>query len=246
MRIGLHTGETEERSKGYFGPAVIVAARLAAVGHGGQTLVSGVTVALLDGADLRDLGTFRLEGVVGEQRILQFGDGDHPPLRTDGSRRGNIPRRLGRLIGRDEVLETIADALVDAPIVTLVGPGGIGKTRLALAAASRADVGGGGGVGVGTTGGGAWLVELAAHGSSSDVPRAVASILDVRERAGRTLTESIVTALQPSRRCSCWTTVNTSSTVRRRWPGPSPKAARTSRCWPPHVKASASATSSWS
>ena len=91
VRIGLHTGETEERGKGYFGPALIVAARLAAAGHGGQgPLVSGVTSALLDGLNLRDLGTFRLEGVVAEQHILQLGYGEHPPLRTDDAYRGNL------------------------------------------------------------------------------------------------------------------------------------------------------------
>lgn len=190
VRIGLHTGETEERGKGYFGPAVIVAARLAAAGHGGQTLMSGVTSALLDGKSLRDLGTFRLEGVVAEQRILQLGGGEHPPLRTDDSRRGNLPRRLGRLIGRDADLELIRHALADVPIVTLVGPGGIGKTRLALEAAERADV---------DVSGVAWLIELAAHGSSSEVPRAVAGVLDVKESMGRTLTESIVAALQSRR-----------------------------------------------
>jgi predicted ATPase/DNA-binding SARP family transcriptional activator len=190
VRIGLHTGETEERGKGYFGPALIVAARLAAAGHGGQTLVSGVTSALLDGSNVRDLGTFRLEGVVAEQRILQLGDGEHPPLRTDDSRRGNLPRRLGRLIGREEDLELIHGALATSPIVTLVGPGGIGKTRLALAAAQRADV---------DVRGGAWLIELAEIGSSSEVPRAVASILDVKESLGHTLTESIVAALRQRR-----------------------------------------------
>lgn len=190
VRIGLHTGETDERGKGYFGPALIVAARLAAAGHGGQTLVSGVTSALLDGSNLRDLGAFRLEGVVAEQRVLQLGDGEFPPLRTDDSRRGNLPRRLGRLIGREEDLETVREALANSPIVTLVGPGGIGKTRLALAAAQRADV---------DVRGGAWLIELAGNGSSSEVPRAVASVLDVKESLGRTLTESIVTALQSRR-----------------------------------------------
>ena len=199
VRIGLHTGETEERGKGYFGPALIVAARLAAAGHGGQTLVSGVTSALLDGSNLRDLGTFRLEGVVAEQRILQLGDGDHPPLRIDDSRRGNLPRRVGRLIGRDEDLEIVHEALANSPIVTLVGPGGIGKTRLALAAAERADVD----VRAGAGGGG----EVAAPGSSSSPGTArrarcrarLPRVLDVKESVGRTLTESIVAALQSRR-----------------------------------------------
>jgi predicted ATPase/DNA-binding SARP family transcriptional activator len=196
VRIGLHTGETQERAKGYFGPAVIVAARLAAAGHGGQTLVSGVTATLLDtsdgsdGPDLRDLGTFRLDGVVAEQRIFQLDEGEHPPLRTAEGRRGNIPRRLGRLIGRDEDLEVVADALATSPVVTLVGPGGIGKTRLALAAARRTAV---------EFAGGSWLIELAGIASSGDVPRAIAEVLDVRESPGRTLTHSIVTVLQARR-----------------------------------------------
>ncbi|MET0460337.1 MAG: NB-ARC domain-containing protein, partial [Ilumatobacteraceae bacterium] len=190
VRIGLHTGETEERGKGYFGPAVIVAAQLAAAGHGGQTLISGVAAALLDGCDLRDLGTVRLDGVVAEQRVLQLGGEEHPPLRVDADRGGNLPRRLGRLIGRDDDLEIIHDALGASPVVTLVGPGGIGKTRLALAVAQRVDV---------DTRGGAWLIELAANGSSDEVPRAVAGVLGVKESLGRTLTASIVAALQSRR-----------------------------------------------
>lgn len=188
LRIGLHTGETEEREQGYFGPAVNVAARLAAAGHGGQTLVSGATANVLDGADLSDLGTHRLDGIVGEQLIFQIGDSEHPPLRTEDSRRGNLPRRLGRLIGRDKMLATIDDALAAAPVVTLVGPGGIGKTRLAIAAgARRADSDG------------VWLIELAEITSPADVPRAVAGPLGIREISGRNLSQSIVTALRSRR-----------------------------------------------
>ena len=190
LRIGLHTGETQERDKGYFGPAVIVAARLAAVAHGGQTLVSRVTSVLLDGSDLRDLGTYRLDGVVAEQRIFQLGDDEHPPLRTGAPRRGNVPRRLGRLIGRRHDLEVVAGALDASPIVTLVGPGGIGKTRLALGAARRFEV---------EQAGAAWLVGLATIAASGDVARAVAAVLGVTESPGRTLTESVVAALEPQR-----------------------------------------------
>ena len=190
LRIGLHTGETQERGKGYFGPAVIVAARLAAAAHGGQTLVSGVTAVLLDRGDLRDLGTHRLDGVVAEQRILQLGDGEHPPLRTEDRRQGNLPRRLGRLVGREAELSVVADALARSPIVTLVGPGGIGKTRLALTAAHRFEV---------DRTGGAWLIGLAEIAASSDVVRAVADVLDVQDRPGCTLTESVVASLQQHR-----------------------------------------------
>ena len=139
VRIGLHTGEAEERANDYFGSAVNVAARIASAGHGGQTLVSRVTAALLDGRDLHDLGTFRFHGVGTDPHILQLGAGDHPPLRTEETRRGNLPRRAGRLFGRDDDLDAVASAMAINPIVTLVGPGGIGKTGLALTAARIAE-----------------------------------------------------------------------------------------------------------
>ena len=113
-----------------------LAERLASAGHGGQTLLSAVTVALLDRSDLPDLGVYRLDGDAAEQHIFQLGAGKHPALRGRHHRPGNIPRRLGRLIGREQDLDVIAGALAQSPVVTLVGPGGIGKTRLALAAAA--------------------------------------------------------------------------------------------------------------
>jgi len=107
--------------------------------------------------------------------------------RVAGSGRpGNLPLRLGRLIGRDEELATIRRALAGGPVVTLVGPGGIGKTRLAVAAASRE-----------SDEDGAWLVDLVEVGTSADVPRAVAGALGVKETAGRELTDAIVSALRP-------------------------------------------------
>jgi predicted ATPase/DNA-binding SARP family transcriptional activator len=187
LRIGLHTGEAEELRNDYFGPAVNIASRIAAAGHGGQSLVSAVTAALLGDHGLRDLGTYRLGSVAADQRIFQLGDGDHPPLRTEDTRRGNLPRRSGRLIGREGDVDVVTKALAGAPVVTLVGPGGIGKTSLALAAARIAEV---------ELSGGAWLVELAEIASSADVPRAVADVLDVKESPGRSLTQSIVAALQ--------------------------------------------------
>lgn len=186
-RIGLHTGEAEERGNDYFGPAVNVAARLATIGHGGQTLLSGTTSTMVDQADLRELGIFRLDGVIADQRVFQLGDAEHPPLRTDRSGQGHLPRRIGRLIGRDEDLEAVGDALTSAPVVTLVGPGGIGKTCLALAAARVVDV---------ELGGRVWLIELAGIATSDEVPRAVADTLDVQENPARTLTQSIVSVLQ--------------------------------------------------
>jgi predicted ATPase/DNA-binding SARP family transcriptional activator len=186
LRIGLHTGETDEAANGYFGAAVKVAERLTAAGHGRQTLVSAVTSALLDRSDLPDLGGYRLDGDPAEQHIFQLGPGKHPALRGRHHRPGNIPPRLGRLIGRDQDLDIISRALAQSPVVTLVGPGGIGKTRLALAAAQLSELG--------RTG--AWLFELTSITSSSDVPRVVADTLGVKEHPGRTLIGSVVAALQ--------------------------------------------------
>ena len=187
VRIGLHTGEAEEQANGYFGAAVHVAARIAAAGHGGQILASAVTRGLLDRADVRDLGSHRLDGVTAELRIFQVDEGEHPPIQMEGSRRGNLPHPMGRLIGREEELKAIDEAIGTSRVVTLVGPGGIGKTRLALTAARIAAA---------SRGWGAWLVELADLTSLSDVPRAVADTLGVTQHQGCTLTQSIVTVLQ--------------------------------------------------
>ena len=194
IRIGVHTGEPEERRNGYFGPAVNVAAGLVAAAHGGQTLLSSITAALLGGLGmqdglrdtLQDLGTYRLDGVVADQQILQLGGDEFPPLRTIDGRRGNLPNQAGRLIGREESLVAVDQALGQSSIVTLVGPGGIGKTRLALAVARRwaakhrNDV---------------WLIELAGIASSADVARAVAATLQVKETPGHSIVESLVSSL---------------------------------------------------
>src|SRR6478609_7233425 len=187
LRIGLHTGEAEVAANGYFGAAVNLAERLASAGHGGQTLLSAVTVALLDRSDLPDLGDHRLDGEAADQHIFQLGAGEHPALRSQHHRPGNIPLRLGRLIGRDQDLEDIARAMAQFPVVTLVGPGGIGKTRLALAAAQLSDP---------VRTGGVWLVDLTRITSSSDVPRVVVDALALKEHPGRTLLGSVVAGLQ--------------------------------------------------
>jgi predicted ATPase/DNA-binding SARP family transcriptional activator len=102
--------------------------------------------------------------------------------------RGNLPRRPGRLVGREGALKAVEEALAGYPVVTLVGPGGIGKTRLAIAAALRADLPDG-----------AWLVDLSQLGAAADVPRAVAAPIGVTESAGRSLADSIVAALRSRR-----------------------------------------------
>lgn len=183
LRIGLHTGEAEQHAAGYFGPAVHVASSLAGVGHGGQTLASAATAGLID-APLRDLGRWALDAGATELQVFQLDTGEHPPLRTEDRRGGNLPRRMDRLIGRDAELARIREALASHRVVTLVGPGGIGKTGLALAAArERASRNG-------------WLVQLATIESPQDVPRAVAEVLGVTERHGVSLVRAVVDGLR--------------------------------------------------
>jgi predicted ATPase/DNA-binding SARP family transcriptional activator len=187
LQVALHTGETHEEGGGYFGPAVHTASRMAAAAHPGQILVSGVTAGLLERDGLRELGRHELEGVVGGHELFQLDAGDHPPLRTIASGGGQLPGRAMRLVGRDDDLDRITDAIADSPVVTLVGPGGVGKTSLALAAAHRvAD----------DRRRRVRLVELGELAASADVPSALAETLGISGGAGRTLTDSIAAALR--------------------------------------------------
>ena len=191
IRIGLHTGEATAQSGTYFGPAVNLASCLAGAAQAGQILLSAATAELLDGSTVvRDLGAFSIDGVPGEQRIAQLGDTEHPPVRSTDDRHGNLPRRSIRLIGREAELRRIGDAIATDALVTLVGPGGIGKTSLATTAAIAAEA---------DFDGGAWLIELASVAQSSDVPRAVAGALGVRESPGRDLLDAVIAALRQRR-----------------------------------------------
>jgi predicted ATPase/class 3 adenylate cyclase len=185
VRIGMHTGVAEERGGDYFGPAVNLAARISTLGHGGQTLVSAATAPLVDD-ECVELGTYRVRDIAAPQVVFQVGDDTFPRLRTDADRQANLPKRLGRLIGRQEELDRLAVEVGDGTAMTLVGPGGIGKTRLAVDLARRV---------VADRPDGAWLVELASIANPADVSRAAADVLGVTETPGRSVTESIVVHL---------------------------------------------------
>ncbi len=137
--MGLHTGEPRLIEGGYVGLDVHRAARVMAAGHGGQVLVSQSTRALLDERfRLRDLGEHRLKDLSEPQRLYQLQveglAGEFPPLKTLENRPTNLPAQPTALIGREHELDQ-AQALVtreDARLLTLTGPGGTGKTRVAL------------------------------------------------------------------------------------------------------------------
>src|SRR6478672_7860619 len=142
VRIGLHTGEPRLTDEGYVGLDVHKGARIAAVGHGGQVLLSQATRALVD-PEVRDLGPHRLKDLSVPERIFQLEiDGlpsEFAPLKTLEAGMRNLPAPRTSFVGRTDELASI-DRMLDEPdcrLLTLVGPGGVGKTRLALEAAAR-------------------------------------------------------------------------------------------------------------
>lgn len=140
VRVGLHTGEPLLTEDGYVGIDVHRAARIAAVGHGGQTLVSRSTRDLVPSEQLRDLGSHRLKDLTAPERIYQLGDSAFPPLKTLD--RANLPVAATPLVGRRRELDELVELLRgDSRLVSVTGAGGSGKTRLALqVAAELADV----------------------------------------------------------------------------------------------------------
>ena len=137
VRIGIHTGEPVVTDEGYVGADVHRAARVMDAGHGGQVLLSETTRQLLDAeAGLRDLGDHRLKDLTAPQRLYQLGNADFPPLKT--LYRTNLPIQPNPLVGRGRELEEAGELVRRHRLVTVTGPGGSGKTRLALQLAAEA------------------------------------------------------------------------------------------------------------
>jgi predicted ATPase/class 3 adenylate cyclase len=137
VRMGLHTGEPITTDEGYVGMDVHRAARIAAAAHGGQIVLSEPTRRLLEtDSQIRDLGEHRLKDLVHAERLFQLGEGDFPPLRTLDAT--NLPLASSPLVGREEEVEELVAALSNGTrLLTLTGPGGTGKTRLALQVAAE-------------------------------------------------------------------------------------------------------------
>jgi len=167
VRMGIHTGEPARTEDGYVGIDVHRAARISAAGHGGQTLLSQSTQDLVDPDGLRYLGEHRLKDV-GEIRLYQVGDEEFPPLKS--LNQTNLPMAPTPLVGRTRELLELVGMLRDARtrLVTITGPGGIGKTRLALEAATES---------LTAFDDGAWFVDLSAIRDPQLVEPAIASAL---------------------------------------------------------------------
>ena len=135
VRMGLHTGRPHVGREGYVGEDVHLAARIAAAGHGGQVLVSQATRALVDG-ELADLGEHRVKDFSEPVWIFQLGEERFPPLKTISNT--NLPRPASSFVGREREVSDVVGLLQDgARLVTLSGPGGSGKTRLAIESAAE-------------------------------------------------------------------------------------------------------------
>ncbi len=182
VRMGLHSGECVERDGDYFGPTVNRAARLEATAHGGQIILSGATRSLLsgelpDGARLRDLGEHRLKDLGLPEHVFQVEvDGlgsEFPPLRSlsNPDLPNNLPRYASSFVGRDAEVVAVRELVANARLVTLTGPGGAGKTRLAVQVAAEFVDGSGDGV---------WIIDLASVTDEAMVPTTIADTLGVR------------------------------------------------------------------
>jgi predicted ATPase/class 3 adenylate cyclase len=138
VRMGLHTGTPLLTDEGYVGEDVHRAARIAACGHGGQVLLSASTATLVSSSALHDLGEHRLKDLSAPERIYQLGDTEFAPLKS--LYRTNLPVPATAFLGREAELAEIAALLTrdDVRLLTLTGPGGTGKTRLALQAVAAA------------------------------------------------------------------------------------------------------------
>jgi len=195
VRMGIHTGEAEYREADYYGSAVNRAARLAAIGSGGQILVSHATEELVsDGPDrfwLHDLGEHRLRDLSRAERVFQVCSpglkSDFQPLRSLDALPGNLPVQLTSFVGREDEQRRLPEMLRTDRALTLTGVGGVGKTRLAIQIA--ADV-------LPRFRDGAWLCELAAADDADSAIELVAGTLGARPRPGLSLEESIVDYLR--------------------------------------------------
>lgn len=195
VRMGIATGEAELRGEDYFGAVLNRVARIMAAGHGGQILLDRTTAELVSGVELLDLGARRLRDISKPVTLFQVQSeglkSEFPPLKTVDTSQGNLRAPATSFHGREAEISELQTALKAQRLVTLTGPGGVGKTRLAIEAAGRV---------AHEFPDGVFLVELASVTDPAAVPDAVASVLGVTQQAGMGMADSVASALQERHR----------------------------------------------
>jgi predicted ATPase/class 3 adenylate cyclase len=199
VRAAIHTGTTEERDGDYFGSAVNRVARLVAIAHGGQTIVSGVTADIVRGElpppiVLRDLGEHRLRDLAQPEHVYQPVAPDlpaeFPPLRSLDVLPNNLPLQLRSFVGRDGEIAEIVALIERHRLLTLVGAGGVGKTRTSLQVAANL---------LDRYVDGVWFVELAPLSSGGYVASAISQALGLARSSDGDALENLVLALKVKR-----------------------------------------------
>jgi predicted ATPase/class 3 adenylate cyclase len=192
VRCGLHAGVVEHRDNDYFGIAVSRAARIMGAAHGGQIIVSQEVVDRVSNRipkmlSFRDLGAVRLRDLARVEHVYQMLHPqlrqDFPPLRSLESTPNNLPQQVSSFVGRERELAEVRTLFQKSRLITLVGVGGLGKTRLSLHVGANL---------LDDYPDGVWLVELAPLTDRGLVPQAVASVLGVREEGGRPVEEALL------------------------------------------------------
>ena len=199
VRMALHAGSVEARDGDYFGRPLNRVARLLGVAHGGQVVLTGAAAELVgeslpEGVSLLHLGQHRLKDLEIPEHVYQLVIDGLPatfaPLRSLESRPNNLPVQLTSFIGREREIEELREPMQSAHLLTLVGPGGVGKTRLALQLAADA---------LDRYPDGIWLMELSPIQSAEAVADATATALSLRVNAKEPVTTSIVRELRDKR-----------------------------------------------
>jgi predicted ATPase/class 3 adenylate cyclase len=198
VRMAVHTGEAQERDEDFYGRDVNRVARLRAIGHGGQILVSEITANLSredlpDAAGLRDLGVHRLKDLTRPEHIYQVTDvalrTEFPPLNSLDRVKHNLPIDPTSFVGRAGDTRSVASMLSEARVVTITGPGRVGKTRLALqVAAELAD----------SFPDGAWFVDLATIDDPTLLPQQVMTSLETTLPPAGDVMSNLVNSLRES------------------------------------------------
>jgi predicted ATPase/class 3 adenylate cyclase len=199
VRAAIHTGTADERDGDFFGPSVNRVARLLGIGHGGQVLLSGVTAHLAQGdlpphASLRDLGEHRLRDLARPEHVYQLLAPDlpaqFPHLRSLDALPNNLPLQLTSFVGREREVAEIAGLLGEHRLVTLVGSGGVGKTRASLQVGANL---------LDTYGDGVWFIELAPLANGDYIPSALAQALGTTLQADGEPLEKLIRILKAKR-----------------------------------------------